>query len=716
MCLVCGAKTSGANVLPFGLMTDVSAGALAAGTGALPGVGKPPGAPVGKSEFETELSAFADVTANGVPGAQESAEFTGGEFPPAFASLFNPGAAEFDPAAGGDLPEAAGAAPGPDPEAGGAADGGVGAPLPAGAAAPFPEPFVPPAGNEAGGSDAAPSGLPDTLGPPPAQTAPTPPQPIRASDVLSSPPETRPADASPQPLRPVPPVQSGVNGPAGGQQAGPAASPQGAAPVPLTQQGQGPAPATPELVTPVPVTPVPATPAAGVPAQDAIAPERGAVANTPQRAEAVRRPAQDEMFAFQSRPAQRAVPDPAAQQLASGRRWQVELPSELRAPVPAFQRTAETVPPLQTPAALPPAGGTTPPSAVSSAAAGGSVQTLTPPAGLPAQPLVAPGTAAAGTQAVSPQPVDGADPLTVSAGGNPGAASVAAPLTPGARQASQNAGTASLTTQVAAEPSPETEPDGFEPVSLKVEAAAKDNKAPAPGSASETQTAGQGAQPGAHSGPQPAANAADARPQAGPLAAAVLATQLPLDDPEAVTKPVELTTAGDFIATVRGGETQGAVRTESLQTPNQAQSGQVATQVAAEIARNLKNGQTRFQMRFDPPELGRVDVNMRVGADGGVHAHLIVERPETLDMFLRDQRGLERALEAAGLNADSENLQFSLKQDGDRGLASGDGQGEQPADAAEGAAGPESDELDAETEEVIRLTLAESRGGLDVKI
>ncbi len=272
-----------------------------------------------------------------------------------------------------------------------------------------------------------------------------------------------------------------------------------------------------------------------------------------------------------------------------------------------------------------------------------------------------------------------------------------------------------MTAQTTSDPSPETEPDGFEPVSLKTEATANDSKAPGQGPASGTQTANQG-QAGAQSGPQPAANGVDARPQAGPLAAAVLAAQLPPDDPDAVTKPVEITTAGDFIATVRGGEAQGAVRTESLQTPNQAQSGQVATQVAAEIARNLKNGQTRFQMRFDPPELGRVDVNLRVGADGGVHAHLIVERPETLDMFLRDQRGLERALEAAGLNADSENLQFSLKQDGGRGFASGDGQGEQEAHLSEGAGGSESDDLDPETEEIIRLTLAESRGGLDVKI
>ncbi|OJJ10749.1 hypothetical protein BKI51_12555 [Alphaproteobacteria bacterium AO1-B] len=176
----------------------------------------------------------------------------------------------------------------------------------------------------------------------------------------------------------------------------------------------------------------------------------------------------------------------------------------------------------------------------------------------------------------------------------------------------------------------------------------------------------------------------------------------------------------DFTATVRGGEMQGAARTEALQTPNQAQSSQLASQVAVEMARNLKNAQTRFQMRFDPPELGRVDVNMKVAADGSVQAHLIVERPETLDMFLRDQRGLERALEAAGLNANSNDLQFSLKQGPGHQFASQDDQGQQNGQS--GAASTEADGSgDASADEamdgqLLRMTLAEQRGGLDVRI
>lgn len=231
-------------------------------------------------------------------------------------------------------------------------------------------------------------------------------------------------------------------------------------------------------------------------------------------------------------------------------------------------------------------------------------------------------------------------------------------------------------------------------------------------------TAGNTGNPvGVEQAAKPVSGGPEVKPAGGtPLAAAFLASQLVAEELQSAGQSLEGSFAGETGTTVRGGDGAGAMRTESLQAPTQAQSGQVATQVAAEIARNLKNGQTRFQMRFDPPELGRVEVNMRVGTDGGVHAHLIVERPETLDMFLRDQRGLERALEAAGLNADPDNLQFSLKQEGGRDFASGDGQSDDSAQMDQGEDGAENDEDRRGDEDIVRLTLASQRGGLDLKI
>ena len=42
----------------------------------------------------------------------------------------------------------------------------------------------------------------------------------------------------------------------------------------------------------------------------------------------------------------------------------------------------------------------------------------------------------------------------------------------------------------------------------------------------------------------------------------------------------------------------------------------------------------------------------------------IADRPETLDMLQRDARVLERALNDAGLRADSGGLSFNLRSDG----------------------------------------------------
>ncbi|WP_434056010.1 MAG: flagellar hook-length control protein FliK [Roseibium sp.] len=726
-------------------MTDVSAGALAAGTGALPGLAKPAGGPIGKSDFETELSAFADITTNGVPAPQDGTEFAGGDLPLVFAALFNPDEAGPAPAADGAVPEVAvpdGSVPAPAPApAPGGNQSAAEAPLPTGAAAPSPRPFVPSAGQAAGQPAGQPeTGLPDApdlqdlpvlpdVLPSSASETARVPLPVVPPGVLPRGPEARPADTAVQPLpaqsseagrtaqavslpnaaaaplqtvvpAPLAPLQTTVSTPAAPLQVtapAPAASLKATAPSPAPAPLQSTAPATQPVPLKTEASPLP----------NAEVPDPAQATSRPVLAEPRQRPQGVIPLAPETQ---------AASPLSNGRRWQSELPSELRAPVPAFQRTAEIVLPRQAPAVPVSAGDQVPVPAPAGSLAGPGAQTLGVPATGAANPIVLPENAAGVRQPFADDIADVPDLPPAARPANVATQSENASPTQVTGPAPQRAGAEPLTTQVANAPSAETAPDGFEPVSLRPEAGVKETKTPAPGGISETPASSSSPQTGASSAPATVESPADARPRSGPLAAAVPAAQLPLADPEGVIIPFELSATGDFTATIRGGETQGAVRTESLQAPSQAQSGQVATQVAAEIARNLKNGQTRFQMRFDPPELGRVDVNMRVGADGGVHAHLIVERPETLDMFLRDQRGLERALEAAGLSTNSENLQFSLRQDGGRDFASGEGGDDQAAQLTEDAGTPESDDMDPEAEAVIRLTLAESRGGLDVKI
>lgn len=97
-------------------------------------------------------------------------------------------------------------------------------------------------------------------------------------------------------------------------------------------------------------------------------------------------------------------------------------------------------------------------------------------------------------------------------------------------------------------------------------------------------------------------------------------------------------------------------------------------QLAFQIARQFQAGNSRFQIRMDPPELGRIDVRMKVDAHGAIHASLAVDRPETLDMLRHDSRLLERALQQAGLDQAKTNLEFSLRQNNSGGEQDGSNQ------------------------------------------
>lgn len=90
--------------------------------------------------------------------------------------------------------------------------------------------------------------------------------------------------------------------------------------------------------------------------------------------------------------------------------------------------------------------------------------------------------------------------------------------------------------------------------------------------------------------------------------------------------------------------------------------------LAVHIAQQASNGAKRFDIRLDPPELGRIKVRLNVSREGQVMTHLVVERAETLDLLQRDARQLERALQDAGLDTSKDGMKFSLK---DQGLAHG---------------------------------------------
>ncbi|WP_332700012.1 flagellar hook-length control protein FliK [Devosia sp.] len=118
-----------------------------------------------------------------------------------------------------------------------------------------------------------------------------------------------------------------------------------------------------------------------------------------------------------------------------------------------------------------------------------------------------------------------------------------------------------------------------------------------------------------------------------------------------------------------GMQSTQAARVDAVAAPRVVQAGYQTSQqqlnlpqLAFELVRQVNDGNTRFQIRLDPPELGKIDVKLDIDASGQVNARLTVEKAETLDLMQRDQRGLERALQQAGLDGAKTNLEFSLKQ------------------------------------------------------
>ncbi|MGB3810661.1 MAG: flagellar hook-length control protein FliK [Parvibaculum sp.] len=154
-------------------------------------------------------------------------------------------------------------------------------------------------------------------------------------------------------------------------------------------------------------------------------------------------------------------------------------------------------------------------------------------------------------------------------------------------------------------------------------------------------------------------------------------------------------------ATVRVGTLPG--QTTPTQIP--------AMTIALQVARNLQKGVNRFDIRLDPAEMGRIDVRMEVKKDGNVAAHLIVDRPETLDLLQRDARALQQALNDAGLQANGDSLEFSLRDQNAGGNAQGFGSD---------TAGTSSTGDTAAAEETIKTSVyninLSATGGVDIRV
>ncbi|MTI18973.1 flagellar hook-length control protein FliK [Rhodobacteraceae bacterium RKSG542] len=175
-----------------------------------------------------------------------------------------------------------------------------------------------------------------------------------------------------------------------------------------------------------------------------------------------------------------------------------------------------------------------------------------------------------------------------------------------------------------------------------------------------------------------------------------------------------------FFETGFGGNASSGSQVSSLEASVQSlpvKAGDlrgVANAVWPEISRQIAKGASRFEISLDPADLGRIDVSLELSKDGNVRAHLVVERPETLEALQRDARGLEKALQEAGYKSDSGGLQFSLKGEGGQNGRDNSGEGNALANRQDADFGDE--DITENSAGVMAYQRASAAGGLDISV
>ena len=182
--------------------------------------------------------------------------------------------------------------------------------------------------------------------------------------------------------------------------------------------------------------------------------------------------------------------------------------------------------------------------------------------------------------------------------------------------------------------------------------------APPPESAADVH--GPVGAPGAKSGaPAAARPGSDTSVAAAPHPSAMPEPQAPAPtDP-----PVEPATGLAALTPVRSEPVSSAPAGAPHPAATSAPPGQPAVQIAVQIAAAVPRRIERLFVQLEPPALGRVEVRLEFSRDNRVSALIAAERHDTLDVLQRDSRGLERALQHAGLRLGENGLSFSLRQE-----------------------------------------------------
>jgi flagellar hook-length control protein FliK len=195
--------------------------------------------------------------------------------------------------------------------------------------------------------------------------------------------------------------------------------------------------------------------------------------------------------------------------------------------------------------------------------------------------------------------------------------------------------------------------------------------------AQQSQSANDTAAPAQLSGNVPSTTGDQPTPRAGTFAAALTSDGSGSAGSQTASTSAKVDATGlpSFGITATNASAPSTGTTASA-TANGSNTVPVAG-LAVAITSRAQAGSSQFDIRLDPPELGRIEVRLGVDSDGRVTSHVTVDRADTLQLLQDQQPQLQQALDQAGLKTADNGLQFTLRDQSFAGQQNNGGNGTQ---------------------------------------
>lgn len=159
------------------------------------------------------------------------------------------------------------------------------------------------------------------------------------------------------------------------------------------------------------------------------------------------------------------------------------------------------------------------------------------------------------------------------------------------------------------------------------------------------------------------AASASTMPSLTPLITAATTATKPAETPQQLQAKLEANSVRGVEGSVRllnsYSNTAHLTAARSAQTAT-LRAPEIVEQVAVKLNHQAKTGLDTMTIQLRPTDLGRIDVKLNFH-DGSVTGMIIADNQATLDLLVKDQRALERALQESGLRTDSGSLSFQLR-------------------------------------------------------